>query len=193
MSRGLSSSQLTAAAADHRENIPCLELLFDSGTLRLAAGPFDIEDGDDVYIHTGALLQVGNSKEDPSGKQGLEFTMSGLDPAIIAIANSEPHRGRVIRLRKARLNVTATARQLIGTTTIEWVGRIRSMVTEEQNNRCQVMVSAEHYEIALTRAAPRRWNDADQQRDFAGDRCCEYAPTMIEKFLPFPAKEALRK
>jgi hypothetical protein len=70
---------------------------------------------------------------------------------------------------------------------------MRDMPITESNNTCEVSILAEHYEIELTRPAPRRWNDADQQRDFPGDKGCEYAATMTEKFLPFPSKAALKK
>jgi hypothetical protein len=191
MSRGLSSPQLTASAASHRVNVPLIEMLFDSGALRLAMAPWAIVVGADTYVATGAALKISAAKEDSTGLQGLTFGMSGLDAAIIAIATAEPYRGRLVYFRKGRLDTSTHA--LIGTPTIEWVGRMRDMRIVESNNTCEVSLAAEHYELELTRPSPRRWNDADQQRDFPGDKGCEYASQMTEKFLPFPAKEALRK
>jgi hypothetical protein len=191
MSRGLTSGQLTAAAQSHRVNVALVEMLFDSGTLRLAMGPWPVTVGADTYVATGAALRIDPLTEKDGGLEGLRFSMSGADPAIMDLATVEDYRGRIVRFLKARLNATSHA--IIDSPTVEWIGRMRDMPINETNGSCQIDLLAEHYDIALSRPAPRRWNDSDQQRDFPGDKACEYASTMTEKFLPFPAKEALKK
>ncbi len=191
MSRGLTTDQRNAALASHRVNVPLVEALFDSGPLRLAMCPWDIVVGDDTYIATGALLTIGPIKESSSSQEGLALTLSGLDAAIVELAVNEHYRGRIITIRKARLTPGTMA--LIGTPTIEWIGRMRNIPLGQTNETFDVTVEAEHYELELSRPSPRRWNDADQQRDYPGDKACEYVATMTEKYLQFPAKEALRK
>jgi hypothetical protein len=191
MSRGLTSPQLAAVAASHRVVVPALEMMFDSGALRLALCPWEIVAGIGTFQQTGDALNIEAIEESSSGMPGLRFTMSGLNPDIITIATAEPYRGRLVRLYKAYLDSETHA--LVGTMRLQWVGRMRNIPITETNSTCTVTVDAENYDLALTRAMPRRWNDADQQRRFPGDRGCEYAAQMTEKFLPFPAKEALRK
>lgn len=166
-------------------------MLFAGGALRLAMSPWPVVATVGTFTATGPLMAVDALEEADSGMPGLRFTMSGLDPEILTLATSEPYRGRLVKLYKAYLNATTYA--LIGQPRLEWVGRMRNMPIVETNSECTVTLDAENYDLALMQAAPRRWNDADQQRRFPGDRGCEYASQMTEKFIPFPAKEALRR
>lgn len=191
MSRGLSTPQVAAAAGVHRQPVALIEAFFDSGTLRLAIAPWAITSGGNSYVATGPLLRVKETTESSSSIEGLEFTLSGMPPEIIAIATAEPYRGRVIRLLKAYLN--ADTNQTIGTAITQFVGRMHSMKIGEKNDSCEVIVTAEHYEAELTRATPLRLNDADQQRLYPGDLGCSLAEMMVETQIIFPSKEAQRR
>lgn len=191
MSRGLSGSQITAAAAPHRQAVPLIEALFDSGALRLAIAPWDVYAAPFTYTAVGPILQIREVRESAASLEGMEFVMTGLDPAIITIATSEPYRGRIIRLMKAPMDPATN--QLLGVPVQWWIGRIQNMVIQEDNGSATVTVVAEHYEAELDRPAPLRYSDADQQRRFFGDFGCQYAAQMTEKTVVFPSKEAQRR
>lgn len=191
MTRGLSSSQITASTATHRQAVHLIEALFDSGALRLAIAPWDVYAAPYTYTSTGPILTVREVRESAASLEGLEFVMSGLDPAVITIATSEPYRGRIIRLLKGYIDPTNN--QLIGTPVQWWIGRIQNMVIAEDNGSATVTVVAEHYEAELDRPAPLRYSDADQQRFYPGDLGCQYSAQMTEKTVVFPSKEAQRR
>lgn len=191
MSRGLSTPQVAAAAGVHRQSVALVEAFFDSGTLRLAIAPWAIVSGGNSYVAAGPLLRIKEVTESTGSVEGMEFTLSGMPPEIIAIATAEPYRGRVIRLLKAYLN--ADTNQTIGTAITQFVGRMHSMKIGEKNDSCEVIVTAEHYEAELTRATPLRLNDADQQRLYPGDLGCSLAEMMVETQIIFPSKEAQRR
>lgn len=191
MTRGLSAAQQTAAVAPHRAVAVLIEMAFGSGTLRLAVAPFDVVDGGFTYVATGTALQVNALAESSTSREGVSISLSGLDPAIIAIANSEQFRGRMLTIRKLIYNPDTNVP--IGTSVIMWIGRIRSMSTSEDNSQAGVQVTAEHFEAELGRAAPLRLNDADQQRLYPGDLGCQYAEETVSKNIVFPSKEALRR
>lgn len=190
MTRGLSGAQITAAAATHRQTVGLVEALFDSGALRLALSPWDVYAA--PYTYTAAsILTVREARESATSVEGLEFVLTGLDPAIITIATSEPYRGRVVRLLKGY--VDPANNQLIGTPVVFFLGRMQNMVIAESNETATVTVYAEHYDAELDRPMPLRYSDADQQRLYPGDLGCQYAAQTTEKTVIFPSKEAQKK
>lgn len=191
MSRGLSSPQVIAAAGVHRQTVALIEAFFDSGTLRLAIAPWAITSSGQTYVATGPFLHVKEVTEASGSVEGMEFMLTGISPEVIAIATAEPYRGRVVRLMKAYLD--ADTNQTIGTAVVQFVGRMHSMKIVEKNDTCDVIVTAEHYEAALTRANPLRLNDVDQQRLYPGDLGCSLAEIMVEAQIIFPSKEAQKK
>lgn len=186
MSRDLTVAQKTAADGKHRKTAPLLELLFDSGTLRISLAQWDIVVGAITYSRLNSLLEVQPLQESSGSIEGFNFTLSGLDPAIIVIATQEQYRGRIVRLMKVYLNADTNA--VIGAPSVRWVGRMRSMAIQETNDKCTVALAAEHYEAELTRAAPLRFNDSDQQRLYPGDLGCQYVEEMVDKTLVWPAR-----
>jgi hypothetical protein len=188
MSRGLSSGQIAATTAPHRQIVPLVELFFQSGTLQLALSPFDYTGLSGTYIHTGPLAYIKPASESSSSQEGLELGMTGLDTAIFTLAATEPYRGRIVRLLKGYLNPTDNSP--IGEPTVVFVGRMVNMNISEDNGSAAVAILVEHYEIELTRPAPIRWSDADQQRLFPSDLGCQYAAATSEKTVVWPSKLA---
>lgn len=192
MSRGLSPAQALSQRQPHRVVVPLVELLFDSGTLRLALGKFDVPGPDNTtYIATGPLAFVKAAREAGKSLEGLAVGMSGLDAAIVTLATSEPYRGRALRLIKAYLNPDTN--EPVGEPKVWWPGRMVNMVIEEQNDSATITIFAEHYDVELSRPAPLRWSDADQQRLYPGDLGCQYSAEVSEKTVLFPSKEAQRR
>lgn len=191
MSRGLSPAELAAAAAPHRKRVALFELLFDTGTLRLAYAPWDITVGANTFTRAGPILEVSPRQESAGSTEGLDLRLSGLDAAIIAIANSEQYRGRVARMMKAFLD--ADTNQVIGTPKVAIVGRMSSMIVVDTSDAATVDLSIEHYDRELERPAPIRLNDPDQQRLYPGDLGCSRVEQMVEANIVWPAKEAFRR
>lgn len=191
MTRGLSSAQLTAAAARHVAAVALVELHFDSGAIYMALAPWSITYGDDTYYHTGPLASVRALAEAGASFEGIELAMTGLEPAVLGYAATEPYRGRLVRLLKGYLDPQTHA--LIGPPVVQFIGRMQAMSITETNGTCTAALVAEHYEAELQRPAPLRLNDADQQRLYPGDLGCEFAEEMVEKELIWPAREALMR
>jgi hypothetical protein len=190
MSRGLSGQQVAAAAAPHRKAVALVEAFYDSGTLRLAMCDWDIVAAGNTYVRVGPLLTIEKPRENAQSIEGLQFTLSGIDPAIIAIATEEPYQGRIVRLLKVFLDPDSN--QAIGNPKVWFPGRIRSQNVAEQNDKAVVTVLAEHYDAELDRASPARLSDAEQKRRFPGDRGCEIVGLMVERTLVWPSKLALQ-
>lgn len=188
MSRGLTGAQAAAAAAPHRQILPLIELYFKSGTLMLALGPWDYTSLSGTYIHTGPLAYIKPASESVQSQEGLEIGMSGLDVEAVQLATTEPYRGRIARLLKGYLDPGTN--EGIGEPVPWFIGRMVSMSITEDNTTASIAIIAEHFEIELTRAAPIRLSDADQQRLFPGDLGCQYAAVTAQKTVIWPSKAA---
>lgn len=182
MSRGRSTAQKAADTARHAGWAALLELQFDSGTLRLCLGPFDITVGEDVYSRTGALLSVDAMTEAVDGTEGLSFALSGCAPGIFDLVVNEPYKDRVIRLLEQRYDAE---HQAVEAPSVEWVGRMQVMTsTEHPKNRTHtVVVQAEHYDAQARRPVNLRFSDAEQRRRYPGDRGAEYVTSLTERVL----------
>jgi hypothetical protein len=186
--RGLSVNQINASASGHRVVAPLIEMLFDSGTLHLAAFRWNVTDGPITY--TAANLIIAEARESAGSREGLEVSLSGLDPAVIALAVSEPYQGRVIRLLKGYIQPDSNG--LIDVARVCFLGRMRNMTIIEDNNKAQVTVSCEHYEVELQRPNPLRYTDAAQQDLYPGDLGCQYSAVNADKQVVWPSAKAQR-
>ena len=188
MSRGLTPAQATAARGPHRQILPLIELYFTSGTLLLTLGPWDYTSLSGTYIHTGPLAYVKPLSESSASQQGLEIGMTGLDPSIMQLAATENYRGKLGRILKGFIAVDSN--EPIGEPVPAFIGRMKSMTITEDNTTASVAIQLEHYEVQLSKPAPLRYNDADQQRLFPGDKGCQYAAETANKTVIWPSKAA---
>lgn len=186
--RGLDGAQAAAMAAAHRQVVPLIEFFFDSGTLQLALARSNFTSLSGAYIAAGPLASIDPAAESALSQEGLQLQLTGLDVAAITIAATEPYRGRIVRLLKGILN--ADSNDPIGQPVPFFIGRLVNMTITEDNAQCSIAVIAEHYEIELTRAAPTRWSDSDQQRLFPGDKGCAAAAATSAKTVIWPSRAA---
>lgn len=188
MTRGLSAAEVTATQASHRAAAPLVELNFRSGTLRLTLAPWDLTLSGETWLSAG-LLQIREVRESAGSIEGLQFSLSGVDPAIQALATPTEYRGRIVRLLKGHFNTTTNA--IIGTPKAWFAGRMRHINIEETNSLCRVDLIAEHYEADLGRAVPIFLNDAHQQAIYPGDLGAQHVERMATLRLTWPEKQAL--
>lgn len=182
MSRDRSAPQIAADVARHSGGVALLEMLFDSGALRLCLGPWNITIGADVYTATAGLLTVSEQQESADGVEGLDFSMSGLDPAIFDLAMLEPYTGRLVRLLEQRYD---EADAPAGVPSGEYVGRIKAMTSSEspKDGKHTVTVQTEHFDAEGQRPRALRFSDAEQRRRFPADKGAEYATNLTERSL----------
>jgi hypothetical protein len=191
MSRNLSPAQLAASQGRHYQVAPLAEFHLDEGTLLFTLAPFNIVVGSDTYLSTGGLGSIREVSEAADATEGLEFSLSGIDEALVTIAAAASYEGRLVRLLKAYLDAETNA--IIGSPVVQWIGRIRTMAIVESNDSAAITLTAEHYEIELQQASPLRWNNADQQKLYPGDKGCEHVEALVERRLIWPSREALKR
>lgn len=182
MSRGRTTPQRNADTARHAGVAILLELLFDSGTLRLCVGPYSVTIGADVYYATGTALSVEEHGEATDGTEGLQFGLSGLDPAVLPLVVNEPYKGRVLRMAELRFDAN---HQPVGDPQVEYVGRMVAMTSSEdpEQRTHTVVVQTEHYDAEGRRSVQLRFSDAEQRRRYPDDKGAEYVTSLTERVL----------
>ncbi len=188
MSRGLTPQQQAACLGPHRQIFPLVELYFQSGTLLLALGPWDYTSASGTYSHTGSLAYIKAASESAASQEGLEIGMSGLDSAVAQLATTENYRGKILRVLKAY--IASDTNDPVGEPVPWFVGRMKNMTVTDDNTTASVAIIAEHYEIELTKAAPLRYSDSDQERLHPGDTGCQFACDTANKTVIWPSREA---
>lgn len=182
MSRDRTLAQVAADTAPHSGAAALLELLFDAGTLRLCLGPWDITVGADVYTAVGTVASVEAHGEAVDGTEGLQFTLSGLDGAVLALVIDEPYKGRLVRLLEQRFDADHVA---VGAASVEYIGRMVAMTSSEDvaSRTWSVVVQTEQYDAEGRRPVGLRFSDAEQRRRFPDDKGAEYVTALTDRTL----------
>lgn len=93
--RVLTTSQKNAVKARHVKRAMLLYLDLASAPVRLTNAFHDLTINGDTYIGRGTLLEVQAPREDGSLEaQTAVYRLSGLSPALVSLALSEPIEGR---------------------------------------------------------------------------------------------------
>jgi hypothetical protein len=182
MTRGRTGTQTAADTAAHRGSAALLELLFDSGALRLCIGPWSITAGGNLYVHTGAALAVEPQSEAVAGLEGLQFTMSALPAGVLDLVVSGPYQRRLCRLLEQRFNTDDTAADVAS---VEYIGRMVTMTAAEdmKSRTWTVVLQTEQFDADSRRARNIRYSDAEQQRRYPGDLGAEFAAGLEERVM----------
>lgn len=156
-----------------------VELLFDSGAVRLWNGYEDLTIDSDTYIGSGNLMQVSGVEETGDvAARGITITLSGLDTSIISIALSENYQNRTARIYLGAIQSDGTVQsyQMFG-------GRLDVMSIEESGETATVAVTAENRLIDLERPRIRRYTSEDQKSLYPGDLGLDYVNDLQDKTL----------
>lgn len=185
MSRGLSGAVAAALDAPHVSWFVLVEMVLDSGTLRLAGTPFPVDWNGYTWLATWGLGAVEATTETDTEIRGLRFTLSGVPASAIATVLTEPVQGRAVTLRLAVLD----ANNVVQVDVNAWQGTLDTLTLDDGRPLATVSVTAEH---RLARwAVPKlvRFSVEDQRRINPADKFFEHAAAMSEASLVWPGKE----
>lgn len=210
--RTLLPSTLAAIASGSAALVLLVEMQFLTGTLRLATSRMDIvtsidgyadsyadsyaESGGsgETYIATGLLGAIEEIVDKATEISAQRFTLTGCDPAVMAIAIGEQVRGRPCIIRSAWLD--AETHELLEAPII-WTGNLDTVhpVHDPVSKTATVSVVANHRGVLFARAKPIRYTHADQQRvavasslSYGPDMSLEYIVSQSNKTVIWPGR-----
>ncbi|WP_020474570.1 hypothetical protein [Zavarzinella formosa] len=181
MSRGVSVDNLAAMEADCVCPVIFVKLELDSGDILVHSRTGDITWGGDTYLGMGQFGEIGLVREDTElGRNPVDLTLSGIDEALISVLLGEYYQGREATVYIGFLDLVTF--QLVDTPEYLYGGMIdNSTITRDQN--ATITLRVENEEARWDTPNVRRFNNADQQLRYPGDKGLEYMEQMAEKQL----------
>jgi hypothetical protein len=170
MTRFLSSTVTAYVTGTELYPVFLAQFQFDSGRLNLWTGyrtlVFDTGEGSEGFAGAGDLGKVSPVMETERIRAtGLDFSLSGLNSAVVSIALGEDYQGRICILW---LGFMDTNGDLAGSVEL-FRGRMDILSISESGETSTISVKAESVLVALEKSYERRWTDNDQKIDYPSD------------------------
>lgn len=170
------------AAAFGADPVPIFALAkfeFDSGTVRLWTGVGDLTYAAELYLGVGGLLSLNLPSEAVEIRAtGGSVELAGLDPSILALADTENYQGR-------RATILVGAKDSAGAIVVDpdtaYRGTIDTMESTEDGETATIVVALESRAAAFERAIERRYTPEDQALSYAGDKGFDYVAALQNK------------
>lgn len=149
-----------------------VELMFDSGALRIWSGIGDKSIGGQTYTGTGSLLSVGGIEEsDGLSAPGASISLSGVDSSLVSLAIQEPYQNRDCRILLGS-----------GDDFFEiFSGFMDVMTIEDSGETCIINLTVESRLIILDRKVPLRYTQETQNSLYPGDTFFSTVASLQDK------------
>ncbi|MBL4699870.1 MAG: hypothetical protein JKX85_01300 [Phycisphaeraceae bacterium] len=172
MSRNITQAAKDAVDSNHVSAALAVSFVFDSGELNLWTGIGELQVDGKTFVGNGAFTASSDIKESTEVvANGVTFSLSGIDPAIISIALQEEYQGRPVQ---AWFVLFDSAGNVIQNPIDIFAGLMNTMAINEGEETSAISVAVENRLIALDRAKERRYTPEDQNIEFPGDKGFDY-------------------
>ena len=176
--RGITSGFAAALAASSVAPFYLVQINFTGGTQYLCGLAHAVSYGGNTYTPTLGVMQIEPIRETAGSYEGLQITIGGVNATQIGLALSEPFKGRAITVRMACIDA-AGAMQVDAEA---WSGVLDGPVhTIGADGTGTIAIKAEHVLALWDRPIIRRWTDAQQQAEFAGDTGLRYVADLANR------------
>ena len=174
MPRAIPSSMITALAGGSVELFYAVEMMYDSGPLRLWTGYGEKTINGQTYIGGGELLSISEINDTAElSAQGTSIQFSGLDASIISIAMQEPYQTRPVTIYFG-----------VGNDAIEVFGGLMDVLAILNNAQTvTINLTNENRLVTLQRNNVRRGTDANQKSLHSNDDYFSTVPGLSDREL----------
>lgn len=180
----LGSNAATAFASDAVKACAFVQFDFTSGTHRYTTLPYTAPWNGYDWFGLGNLVELSEIRETEALTAiGVKATLSGIPASFVSLALSEPIQSKPCTIWFAALG---DDNQVLDDPPIEFKGSVDNPGIVITGNTCTVTINIESALADFARPKVRRYNDADQQHQYPGDRFFEFVPQMTEKELVWP-------
>ncbi len=185
MARDITSGLQTETDSDSLSPILIFKAEFDSGDLNLWTGYGELIWNSDTYVGSGDLVEMSPIEESQTlSASGVTFELSGVDGAIISIAQNEDTFYRPITAWFAVLDSDGN---LIADPYKVFSGKIDGLEWRDDGETAGVVISCEGDLIVLKRAKESRYTQEDQRSVYASDEGLDFVATSQDIELPWGA------
>lgn len=129
-------------------------------------------------------LQVESVSEGAQQNEQMKFTLPAVPNANLALALSTNIRGKTVRVYIGIMDPDTHA--MLDLVPL-WSGQLDQMPVGFGPDTAAISVTAEHNAVAFARPKPLRYTDADQRRQYPGDKCLEFLIDQTQKQDVWPS------
>ena len=192
MSRGLTAGAISASQAGSVAMIALVEMLLDSGAVRLCSAAADISWNGYTWNAVGQLGKIDVLEENEGGQiTGVKFELSSIPSGLLTSALTEAYQGRVVNIYVAFLSLPQHS--IVNSPVLEWNGTLDMMTVSDDGKTGVIQVTAENQAFDFARPVTLSWSDAEQQALYPGDLGLQYVPQMATKQIVWPAASFFRQ
>lgn len=179
MTRDIDSATATASQAEAIHPVLFVHLAFDDGDIRFHSELGDLVFGGNTFTGAGRLGGVSSMDEDSElSRTPLTLTLSGIPTDLLAGVLNQHFQGRTATVYLGYLDLTT--RQLVADPAIMYRGRMDTPQVE-RGDTLSITLSVESRFAAWDRPLSRRYNNADQQSRYPGDKGLEFVEQSVDR------------
>lgn len=183
MTRSLPAGMATALASSSIEPFYAVELLFDSGAIRMWTGYGDRTIDGQTYLGSGDFLNISDIEEVGTlNAKGITLSLSGIDTTIMSYALTEAYQGRTARVLFG-LNGISDAVEV-------FAGLMDVMSIKHSGESLQISLSVENKLVNLQRPNIRRYTSSSHKSRNPGDTFFDSVNAIQDKVISWGRKEA---
>jgi len=176
---GIDSDIVKYLESDHQVLFLAVKAEFDTDTLYVWSGDYDLSLDGNTYTGAGTLLSISNIEDTLELKSsGLSVALAGMDATVLDLALTENYQNRFITVYLGYLSGGTDT--VAGTMTL-FKGRMQSMTINDDPNGSTISVDAENRLIDLQRPSNLRYTKESQQGISSGDTCFDRVQSLQDK------------
>jgi hypothetical protein len=171
MSRTVPTALLTALSQPEIQPYYAVELLFDSGAVRLWTGYGDRTINSETYTGAGSFIGIDGLGEvaDLSAKS-ITLSLSGISSTLVSAALQEPYQRRKCRVYLGEVSVTDVVEV--------FSGQLNTMQIEDSGDQSTISVLVDSKLVELERASNRRYTSESQKARYSNDTFFDYVSAI---------------
>jgi hypothetical protein len=171
MSRTVPAALLTALAQDQVQPYYAVEMLLDSGAVRLWTGYSNRTIAGNTYTGAGALINIeGLGEVGDLAAKSITITMSGVQGGLVSLALQEPYQRRKCRVYFGEASVSDVVEV--------FSGQLNTMQIEDSAEQGTISILVDSKLVELERASNRRYTSESQKARYAGDTFFDYVSAI---------------
>ena len=183
MTRTGTSASFDESKASVAIPVNLVTLDFASGAVHMNSSPYPLVFDGDTFLGVGNLGAISIIQEGSDLQaRGIELTLSGIPPELIAIALDEDYQGRDCKIWLGFLASSHEHSSLI-IDPVQMGPWIMDTMDIEMGETARITVRAESRLIRWDKPHSARYTNEEQQERFVGDLGLEFVPQMAEKEL----------
>lgn len=174
MTRDISASNISASSAEHIIGVEFVELLLDTGAIRVHSYIGDITWSGNTYQGVGSY--GGSSGGDEATEvraTNLTLRLSGVPTSLLNTVLAEDLRGRRAKRYLGLFNTSTNI--LVDDPVLLFDGRMDAPAIETDGATSVITVNVEHIVTFNSRPANLRYNSATQKKRYPNDKFFDFA------------------